>query len=133
MKTTAHGKTETFLMCIALGVGTALVGWLAHFGYAFCYSELPPSAWLSYFLGGLPLWFLYGGVIGASWAVLAVPSLRRRPLKPASAILGSVLAVVAFTSGFLVATTPMAAASKLYVVGGAATVPGWLGHKKTHR
>lgn len=112
----AHGKLDTFLLCIALGVGYALLGWLVYLGLAFCYATRPASAWLSDFTDDLPFRVFYGSLCGAVWSVFAIPILRDRPLKPASLVLGLVLATVAVSSALFVAFKPVAVSSLLTYV-----------------
>lgn len=107
MNATAHGKLDTFLLSIALGVGYKLLGWLVHLGLAFCLAILPSSVWLSDFAGALPFAVFYGCLTGALWSVFAIPILRRRTLKPVTYVLALVLATVAISNALVGAFRPM--------------------------
>lgn len=113
MTAPSHGKLDTFLLCIALGVGYALLGWLVHLGLAFCFAILPPSAWLSDFTGGLPFRVFYGSLNGAVWSIFAIPILRHRPLKPVGYVLALVLATIAVGGALLGAFKPTAVSDAL--------------------
>ncbi len=106
VSSTCHSRIDTFLLSIVLGTCHALLGWLTYLGLGFCFAILPPSAWLLDFVDKLPFVVLIGGLTGAFWSLFAIPILRYRSLKPASCVLGLVLATIAIGGAFLGAFPP---------------------------
>ncbi len=106
MNKTAHSKTSTFLWCLSLGIGYALLVWLVFLVLVLWYASSQHWAIFGTYVIGLLFSVFYGSLTGVAWSLFAIPILRQRPLKPAFFVLGFVLAPFAVGHAHFLAFKP---------------------------